>query len=487
MKMNRKNTEHKTLKYKRTHPFTITTYLKTSVVLLALPVIQQILYRPDNIIEIIGSMSFSAVFAFAAIFYAFASYNGMKYCYTGRRIYVRSGVLVKRHFCIDYDKVHVFGVQKRWWAALFGAVKISFDTSAGGRKRADASFWISLKKLDRFFKDLRPNAKKIFVYRAGNIRMALMSASWSNPGTGLLFIAPFVSKIGSILGERFQEMFYESFNVQLQLVALGLPPVVATITNILIFGWAVAMLVQFARYANFSAYCRGNYLVTSRGLIDKSIYITKSADIAALSINQTLTMALFKLYSAAIFTVGFGKDKGDKSLIVVAEQKGRLHRSIQKLVPLSAEEQQTIHPVKRARKSYLLVPSCVAGGVLVCVTLLGFFDIVNSLIWTILLFALIPLVWWILFRLLAYSRAMFAVNGQAVVACGYKGLTTKKYIIPYKKVQYVNIQQNIFQRRAGTCNVKIYLLFESRVCHTVKHLPLRQTMELVELINSRIE
>lgn len=486
--MNRKNTRHTEEQYyKRTHLLTVTAYLKGSVILLILPVIQQILYRPDNIIEIIGSMSFSAVYAFAVIFFAFANYNGLKYYYTDKRIYIRSGVLIKRHFCIDYNKVHVFAVKKRWWAVLFGAVKISFDTSAGGRKRPDVSFWVSLKKLGDFFKNLRPDKKVHFVYRAGNFRMMLMAASWSNPGTGLLFIAPFISRIGSILGEQFQEMFYETFNVQLQLVALGLPPVAATVANVLIFGWAVAMLIQFSRYANFSSYCREHYLLTSRGLLDKSIYITRIDDIAALSINQTLTMALFKLYSAAIFTVGFGKDKGDKSLIVVAERKKRLHRSIHALVPILTNEQKVIRPVKRSWKSYLLVPSCITGGVLLCVTVFSFFDIISSLIWTILLFALIPLIWWILFRLLSYKQAMLAVNEQAVIACGYKALTSKKYIIPYEKIQYINIQQNIFQHRAGTCDVRIHLLFESKVCHTVKHLPLQQTVQLVEFINNHIK
>ncbi len=486
--MNKKNFGHTEKQYyKRTHLFTITSYLKSSVVLLILPVIQQILYRPNNILEIIGSMSFSAVYAFVVLFFAFANYNGLKYYYTGKRIYVRSGVLIKRHFCIDYDKVHVFAVQKRWWAALFGAVRISFDTSAGGRQRADVSFWVSLKKLGKFFKELSPDKKTDFVYRAGNFRMALMAASWSNPGTGLLFIAPFISQIGSILGTQFQEMFYETFNVQLQLVALGLPPVAATIANVLIFGWAVAMLIQFAHYANFSSYCHESYLLTSRGLFDKNIYITRIDDIAALSINQTLTMALFKLYSAAIFTVGFGKDKGDKSLIVVAERKNQLHRSIRALVPISTEEQEVIRPVKCSWKSYILVPSCITAGVLVCVTVLSFLGIVGSLLWTVLLFALIPLVWWILFRLLSYKQAMVAINDQAVIACGYKVWTSKKYIIPYEKIQYINIQQNIFQRHAGTCDVKIHLLFEAKVCHTVKHLPLQQTVRLVETINDCIE
>lgn len=476
-----------TEKYTRTHPFTIITYLKGSVILLLLPVLQQLLYRPENAVEIIGSMGLSAVYAFVVLFFAFANYGGLKYQYTENRIFIRSGVLIKRRFYIDYDKVHVFTVKKRWLASLFGAVNIGFDTSAGGGKRPDVSFWVSSKKLGRFFSSFCEKTKESFTYHAGNLRMALMAASWSNPGTGLLIIAPFVSHIGNILGSEFQKMFYQTFNVQLQLIALGLPPAAATVANILIFGWAAAMIIQFFRYARFSSYRRDDYLVTVRGLFDKYITITRVSDIAALSINQSLTMALFELYSTAIFSVGFGKEKGDKSLIVIAEKKRKMYRSLKKLVSIPINEQSKICPSKYAIKSYLIVPVCVTAAVIALLSLMNFFEVISELFKTVLLFALIPLTWWMLFRVLAHKKAMLAVNDKAVVACGYKGLTSKKYIIPYKKIQYISIKQNIFQRRAKTCDVRIYLYFEKKVCHTVKHLPLDKATELVEQINRRIK
>ena len=95
-----------------------------------------------------------------------------------------------------------------------------------------------------------------------------------------------------------------------------------------------------------------------------------------------------------------------------------------------------------------------------------------------MVFALIPLVWWTLFRLFARSRSFAAVNDDCVIMCSYDRLTLKKYIIPKDKVQYVSISQSIFQKRKNTCSVRVYMFFENRACHTVKHIDADRAREM---------
>lgn len=75
--------------------------------------------------------------------------------------------------------------------------------------------------------------------------MVLMSALWSNPMTGLLLLAPLIEKTGNILGKEFNSIVIKSVDFRTNLVSVGITPAAATIANILVLGWAVAMLFQF--------------------------------------------------------------------------------------------------------------------------------------------------------------------------------------------------------------------------------------------------
>ena len=60
---------------KKQHPFAMLSKLTGSALLLLLQVIQQLLYRPQNAIEIIGSMGISALYAIGVITVALIFYN----------------------------------------------------------------------------------------------------------------------------------------------------------------------------------------------------------------------------------------------------------------------------------------------------------------------------------------------------------------------------------------------------------------------------
>ena len=64
---------------KKQHPFAMLSKLTGSALLLLLPVIQQLLYRPQNAIEIIGSMGISALYAIGVITVALIFYNTCRY------------------------------------------------------------------------------------------------------------------------------------------------------------------------------------------------------------------------------------------------------------------------------------------------------------------------------------------------------------------------------------------------------------------------
>ncbi len=473
--------------YKRTHPFTILTRFKSSVVLLLIPIIQQILFKPQGIFETISTMGINALYATGVIFYAVASYRCYKYRVLPKGINIRNGFFVKRSFIVPFHKIQTVNFHKNIFASMFGAVKVSFDTPAGLSKFYDISAFFSKKQAKNIFQKLQQDNKPGYIYRSGNMSMLLMSAFWSNPATGLLFAAPFVSRAGDIVSSEIKDVLYNSMNFFWENIALGISPAAATVANVLVFGWTVAVLVQFFRYGRFSAYRQGEYVVISRGIINKNVSFTRADRIAAVTINQSLFMRLLKLYSSGIFTIGSGKLKGDKSLIIAAEKKNKLYHSLKNIVRFSAKETESIYTGKNTLISYICVPIWITFFVTALIVIADYFSVINELFKILMIFALIPLLWWVAFRVFAHKYAHLGVNGKYLIACGYNIWTLKKYLIPFDKIQYISVKQSIFQKRKGTCDIKVYLYFEKRACQTIKHLPKPEAEKLIDNIQYKIK
>lgn len=154
-------------------------------------------------------------------------------------------------FRIPFRYFDSVSIRQTLFPALFGAAHLTMDTPAGNRKHADVGLTLSRKALWRTVSTVYSFSKAKPLYHAGNGRILLMSAFWSNPGTGLLLLAPFVQRVGSILGKEIQEKLYATVDISLQLAAWGIPPASAATAYLLFAGWVIALIVQLFRYAHF--------------------------------------------------------------------------------------------------------------------------------------------------------------------------------------------------------------------------------------------
>lgn len=471
---------------KKQHPFAMVSKLTGSALLLLLPVLQQILYRPQSVFEVIGSMGISALYAVAVIAGAVIFYNTCRYDNNGGEIYLERGVIIKRNFAIPFKKVSTVTVERSIFAAMFGAARLSVDTPAGFGKSRDISIYLGRNRVKHLIERLLKGLEVKYTYSAGNFRMLLMSALWSNPMTGLLLLVPLIEKTGNIIGREFNSAVIESVDFRVTLVSIGITPAAATIANILVLGWAAALVFQFFRYARFSSRRVGDYIAITRGIGKKNERYTKAQEVSALTINQTLSMAIFRLTGVGIFSVGSGKDKGDKSLIALAANERELKNAIVGLTGFDTHYEKEIRPDKTRLFSYILIPLIVTVLVLALVSMLIFVPLLDDLYFTALLISLVPLIWWIAFRIFAFRHVSFGYNDTCAIICGYHRLSLKKYVIPYRHIQFTEIRQNLFQRYSGYCNVRIYLYYEQRAAHTVKQIKLSEAEKMISELECRI-
>ena len=465
----------------KAHPYAIIRHLRISVVLIILSVIQQFLYRPQNILEIIGSLGINALYVLFSVSYAVTLYQNFKYRIERDKIMLHSGVFIQKYFRIPFEKVCTVIFYRDIFSALFGAEKISLDTPADSRKKFDVSAYISVRRARESLHAAESKYQITSHYHSGMISIFLMSAFWSNPLTGLIFIVPVIHSIGQIIGsEMTGALVRGSINTQSNFWMKYISPAAATLIAVILLSWVISLMLSFLRYVRFHSYRLGEFIVIFRGFPSRSITMTKVSELASVNVDQSLLMKILRLKSCSLSVIGSGKLKGDRGLIISPEKNKNVYQKMKELTGICTEEMQKVGVAKKSWFAYIypvIISLLIPLGFFMLRGVFPRFKETTGLLGTISLFVI---GWWFLFRIFAYRSSYLAVNRECLIVCGFRKLTMRKHYIKLNKIQKIEIQQSIFQRISGKCNIKVYVYFEKRNVCRVKQLPLKQTAKLLK-------
>ncbi len=469
-------------KFRKTHPYSILRHLKISILLILLSMLQQILFHPQNILEIIGSLGINAFYVMAILFYYLSTYGNLKYYVDERSIYIREGVFIHRMYRIPKKKICTIVFYRDIISSLFGAEKISIDTPSGSYKKFDMESYFSRRNARKIREKLCEQETGQTFHRSRTAGILMMSAFWSNPVTGLIFIIPVINGVGKLLGkEAANEMVRQSIHSQWFYYARFISPAVATLTAIILLSWSISMLLCFLRYVRLCTYRLQEYLVIVRGLISHHMTYIRLNSLSSVNIDQSLLMRLLRVKSCSVSAVGSGKLKGDRGMIIAADKTDKVHRTMTELTGMDYHADKILRVAKKSVFAYIYLP--LLG--LTLPTALFFLRYLLPKLWATITFmaylVLLVVIWWLLFRIFCYKESHIGYNAQSLIVCCFHRLVLKKYYIPVDNIQKIEISQSFFQKRSGKCNVKVYLYFEKRAVCRIKQLPLPQLLRLLAL------
>ncbi len=468
--------------------YTLFANIPIYIYLLPVPILQNLLFRPQGIWEHITSYSLSILLFALVGGLSAADYLTKKYCPFADCTYIQKGFPIRSRFCIPYNRLQSVIIQTSPLTRLFSAVKIQLNTPATKAKKGDAVFYLSREHAQKLISEIYDDIGYIArYYKAHNSRIFFMSAIWSNPVSGLLIIAPFIRNVGKIAGENLRDELIESFDLSAYLIYIGLPPTTAIIAYFLLFFYIVSVFSNFIRNSNFTCTSYQNGIVIKRGAIKRTLFLTNQSKLNSITISQSLIMLPSRLYSAYIHTVGSGKTKGDKSLLIAAEKKESVkHLLTQLFTNLDLHFNYMIRPVRRAVKSYLRLPFILLVCDIFISILIQSLNFYNGITFTFMIFSIPWLSVWCVFRIIAFYKTAVSFNGKYVYVRSYRKLTFTATIIPIKKVQLCVIRRNIFQKIAKTCNIRIYIYGEKRTYVEVKHIGNENVEKLLADINQAL-
>lgn len=456
----------------RVNIYTLFAGIPAYIYMLPIPILQNILFRPQSIWEQITSYSLSLLIFGISTGFAVADYLTKRYTPTLGYTYIQKGFPIRSRFMIPHERLQSVIIRRSPVTAIFSAVKIQLNTPAVKAKKGDAVFYLSSEKAKKLIGEIYADIGYIKrLYRAHNTKIFFMAAIWSNPVSGLLIIAPFIRNLGKIAGDSFSTELLESFDFSAYLIYIGIPPTTAIIAYFMLVCYAVSVIADFIRNGNFICTSYQNGILIKRGIFNRTFFLTNCKKLNAISINQSFAMLPTHLYSAYIHTVGSGKTKGDKSLMIAAERKDNVKQLLCQLLDgLDLNFEKIIRPVKKSLKSYILLPFLLLIGDIILSMIIQKTNILGSLTFSFMIFTIPILLIWCIFRILAFNKASLAFNGKFIYVRSYRRLTFTATLIPINKTQLCVKRKTVFQRISRTCNLRIYIFGEKRTYVEIKHI-----------------
>lgn len=431
------------------HPVTVAAFLYSYAFLLIIPILQFVLFRPQDIGEMLRTSSANVLLAAAVVLYAYLRYKRTSIIVSNGRITVSKGVFRRRKNIIYAKHVVAAALRQGAVTSFFGAQTLCVGT---GGNRLIAEEYIKKKSGSLPLFDVEGKTERLSFFHS-----LVAAADATSALSGLLLIIPFLRKTAPVVGEGLSEGFYGGINLWSHLASKLLPPAVAYVSGLIAAGYGFAFVYELLKHIKIQITQNKEYMKISRGVIWRVVTVQPKEEMSALTAEQGLlcmVLGIKKLFVLSHINKSLGTERE-----LVGVERGRIKRP---------DDVSVIKPKRRSVFSFVLAPLLLL--VLSVAGALYFEQIGRIVTVSVVMSVAVPfLLLWTMFRAAAFEHSFIKKENDCVLACSYSGLRLVQMKVDNDKINAIEIRQNPFQKIFGSCNVRIYA-HNRRKPFTVKKL-----------------
>ena len=422
-------------------------------------------YLPDRLI------------ALCVLAYAFCLWWRRTYALSHHSLILRRGVILRRTTRIPLSRITTLTIERPLWLRLMGGARVVADTDAGNHRMADLRLLVRRSQLALFL----PDANRV-CFRAAGWRILFLSVLSSDSLGGFLLLISVLRHGSVLLGEGLRRTVMTNLETAAEAVAL-IPKTAALIALALAAAWLAGTARLLLRHLPFRACRAEDTLTIHTGFFTRRIHCCALGAINYLDRQQTLTAHWLGLHTGYISCTGYGKDRNTQAVLVPPCRRTQAAIEETLFLPTMAHHALSLHPGKGALWRYGRLPLCL----LAALPLVGWrialrFPLWQTLVLYLTLMAALPCLWLLWVRLADWRTAGLGYAEGCFCLSYSRYLTLHRVTIPRDKVSLVLIRQSLWQKRTGTCTIKIYSHHEFRRPHPVRHLPLEGVLTLLNSI-----
>lgn len=456
----------------KAHPLMLLKFIGISWLLLFLPIMKGVIqYLTERNFEgVMGVSVFTLAVILAVAFLRWRAYK-LECNLQSRTLTITYGFFFRRIARIDIAKLSSVQTTQNPLDFLFRVVTFKINTEAGIHDRTDFQFKLSKK-----------NSKEISLLLYGKepqietkytaLKVAVLAATTSSAFMGMVVAVPVINRAGNLLGVGLSDMLLNEINNISSKIETYFPPVVNSLTLIILSSYFISFVYSFVKYVNFRLFLGEKKLEVRSGVIVTTRTSFRKSAINNIKVEQTLIMRLLKRYALKVSVGGYGDVKSESEVIIPLCKNKEIKNKLSKYFPFFVSTAQGIRPKRSylTESRFLFMPAIyfltVTAVSIICA--LSFDDLTRFIFFLTVVFCsmILYLAYLGLFEYY-HSRISF---GDNIFARSSRALRTVDMYCPKERVGEIRIVRFPPDRWYKTCRVRVLVRSERADNIRVRHL-----------------
>ncbi len=343
----------------KAHPLMIFAFLKPTLIVLFLPVVKgTVQYLTEQNFE--GVVGLSVFLLCVILGIAILRWHSYELICNEKDsvVTIKYGFFFKRVAKIDISKLSSVQTTQNPIDFIFRAVTYKINTEAGVHNRTDFEFKLSIKN-GREVSGLLYGKGEPKAVKYSALKVAILAATTSSAFTGMLVAVPIINRAGNLLGIGLSEMLLNEINNISSKIETYFPPVVNTVTLIILAAYFVSFVYSFLKHINFKLFLEKDKLEVRSGLVVRRRTSFRKTAINNIKVEQTLLMQLLRRYALKVSVGGYGDAKSESEVIIPLGANREIKNKLAKYFPFFVPEEEGIRPPRNylTQSRFLFLPS----------------------------------------------------------------------------------------------------------------------------------
>jgi len=380
------------------------------------------------------------------------------YSIEGESIYIKDGIFKTHERVLHFSQVHSADISSSLVQRLFNVYKLEIDT-AGGDDKSEISILLprdeamEIKNIV-FNKHKKEDENKEQVLQEESTKkitsslndLFIMATLSGRILVGFFIIIAFYSKIDDVLPKEFKrrvQVYSEGVITGAKGISV-IKYVVVLVFIMIVISWIISIIVTIIKYYNFTVTREEDIIKLSYGLFDKKEVTIPIRRIQSLIIIEGIIKKPLGYFSLNVETIGYGKDKGESTMICPIARRRMLNKFFEDILPEMNITYDLRKSPKKALKAYM------------------FFRSLDEFVLMAIIAVFVPYGYYIFITgpfLVFWHYIKFNDNGlyyaDNFVVMTYRSLSKKTVIINKECIQSTETLQNIFQKKKDIAKYKV--------------------------------
>ena len=371
-------------------------------------------------------------------------------------MYIKYGIFEMHERTVPFSQVHSADISSSMIQRLFNVYKLEIDTP-GGDKNSEISIFLTKEEALRvkniIFK-ANKNEDEVEIIKEKDTKkftsslkdLFVMATMSTRILAGFFIITAFYSKIDDIVPKEFKrraQVFTDNMMKGVNGISL-IKYIVTVIFIILFISWIISVILTIIKYYQFTVTREEDNIKLSYGFFDKKEVTIPIKRIQSLIIVEGVIKKSLGYFSLNVETIGYGKDKGESTMICPIAKRKVLDKFFEDILPEMNITYELTKSPRKALKGFLLYRLLDD---FIIMTLIAFFAPYGYYI-----FLLVPI-------LVIWHYIRFIDNGlywgDDFVVMRYRRLARETVIIQKECIQSMEKIQNIFQKKNAIVKYKV--------------------------------